>query len=274
MNIMRLALAIPMWFAACGAFGQSPAPAFEVVSIKPVNVAGNPFLQGVLSDLAVCSKPIPNISGNGITMNVASLCGLILFAYDYEDYRISGAPAWMAKADPSIYFEIEAKAPLEGVLDLDRAKEMFRTVLADRFQLKFHHETKDAPVYNLVAAKGGPKLSTQPLPPEGICGDMQARMAAVKLPGRVTGTCVPNMDMEQIVYTLTHLLERPVLDKTGLTGKYAFNMRWSPEGMDPGSDAPPSIFTAIQEQLGLKLEPAKAPLEFIVIDRAERPSTN
>ena len=99
-------------------------------------------------------------------------------------------------------------------------------------------------------------------------------MAAIKLPGRLTGTCFPNMDMQEFAYDLTHILERPVFDRTGLTGKYAFEMRWSPEGTEPGPDTPPSIFTAIQEQLGLKLEPGKAPLEFIVIDRAERPSTN
>lgn len=272
---MRVTLAIPIFPAGGIAFGQpASVPAFEVVSIKPVNLADNPFLRGVLADSVWCGQPIPMISGSRITMKAVSPCGLISFAYDYEEYRISGAPAWMAKADPSIYFEIEAKAAGDGTLNLDRAKEMFRSVLAERFQLRFHHETKDEPVYHLVVAKGGPKLSTKPLPPQGICGDMQARMTATRMPGRITGTCTPNLSMDQLAHNLTHILERPVFDKTGLTGKYAFNMRWSPEGTEPARDAPPAIFTAIQEQLGLKLEPAKDSLEMIVIDRAEPPSKN
>lgn len=258
----------------CAAALNAQAPAFEVASIRPAEFPSDAFFRGFTS-AGTCGRAQMKISGNRVTIAIASLCSLIRLAYDVQDYRITGAPGWMSKNDQSLFYQIEAKAPGDGVLKDGDASAMFRALLAERFQLKLHRETRDLPVYNLVAARTGHKLSTQPLPAVGMCGDMKAKAAALDAtPGPGLIACRPTMTTAQIAEDVTRNVDRPVVDRTGLTGKYAFALRYTPEGKDLGPNAPPSIFTAVQEQLGLKLEPAKEPLEFIVIDRAERPTIN
>jgi uncharacterized protein (TIGR03435 family) len=172
---------------------------------------------------------------------------------------------------------------------------MLQALLQDRFKLTLHRETKELPVYSLVVAKNGPKLQeAKPAEPDGngirgpdgrpAVGGHFVRMARGELNGHSLG-------MADIVRLLTQQLGRTVLDRTGLTGNYDFTLQWTPdEGQPPGfkepaggqgigSSAPrdsswPSIFTAIQEQLGLKLESQRGPVEILVIDHAERPSPN
>jgi uncharacterized protein (TIGR03435 family) len=263
-----------LFAAAC--FGQAAGgPAFEVASIRPMEFPSVEFFRGFAAGGGLCGKPPMTISGNRVAISTVTLCGLIRLAYDIPDYRIAGAPAWMNKVDQSLYYTIQAKAEGEGVLAPDQAKQMLQALIADRFQAKLHRENRDLPVYNLVTAKNGSKLSTEPLPAEGACGDPQARTAALsKNPGPALTSCKPNMTMAQLADNLTRNVDRPVLDKTGLAGTYAFILRWTPEGKEAGPDSPPSMFTAVQEQLGLKLEAVKAPLEFLVIDHAEPPGTN
>jgi uncharacterized protein (TIGR03435 family) len=169
---------------------------------------------------------------------------------------------------------------------------MLQPLLAERFKLKAHTETKQLPVYELIVAKGGPKLK-EATPgdtyangfkgPDGVGRGGMMRMGR----GQLTGQGVP-------ITTLTNLLsqqlQRTVVDKTGLTGKYDLELNWTPEqgegglGPPPGAASPqaepapdatgPSIFTALQEQLGLKLQSTKGPVETLVIDHAEMPSEN
>lgn len=269
---MRLPLALAI-LAGPLIFGQ---PAFDVVSLKPMSFPNGDFARGFLAGAGACSKPPLRITGNRVTIAAATACGLIRVAFDVPDYRISNMPAWMAKPETSDFFQVEARGEGDAVVTDDQAKERLRTLIADRFQFKFHREAKDLPVYHLVAGKNGSKLSTQPLPAEGVCSDSQAAKldAYRKISGQTVTVCKPTMSMAQLADNLSRNVDRPVIDKTGLTGQYAFLLQFTPEGKDIGADAAPSIFTAVQDQLGLRLEPAKDSLDVIVIDRIERPAAN
>jgi uncharacterized protein (TIGR03435 family) len=156
--------------------------------------------------------------------------------------------------------------------------ERLRALLADRFQLVVHKETKDQPIYALVVSKNGAKLKEA----KAVEG---ARQGMSMNRGRLEGFAAP---MEMLGQTLSNVTARPVIDKTGLTAKYDFVLEWTPEagadaraqgfgnGVTEPAPAPggPTIFTALQEQLGLRLESQKGPVPNIVIDRAEKPSEN
>jgi uncharacterized protein (TIGR03435 family) len=253
-------------------------PAYEVASIKP-DKSG--------TDLTMLrTTPV------GIRANNIALRALIAHAYGVEDYQILGAPSWVA----STRFDIEAKvssADTDALHDLspDQRRLMLQPLLAERFQLKVHTEVRNLPLLALVVAKGGPKLQ-EAKPgdtyPNGIKGfDGQGGAGLMHMgPGRLTGQGLP---ISFLARTLSQQLGSTVEDKTGLTGKYDFTLQWTPDrnaspmSPEPGQQGPgaatstdsgPSIFTAIQEQLGLKLESQKGPVEVLVIDHVETPSEN
>jgi len=154
---------------------------------------------------------------------------------------------------------------------------MLRTLLADRFKLAFHHESKVFSIYSLEIVKGGSKLKPSAAP----ATDQPALISTV-YPQRILMPA-RNASMADFVSVMQRaILDRPVVDKTGLTGRYDFNLEWAPDESQFGgevaaapSDAPiPPFFTAIQQQLGLKLEATRGPIEAIVVDHAERPSAN
>jgi uncharacterized protein (TIGR03435 family) len=180
---------------------------------------------------------------------------------------------------------------------------MVQALLADRFKLKATRQTKELPVYALVVAKGGVKMKEAPAPPPNPSGappplptpGSAPRPGMIMMTGRgeVTGTAVPVASIANILSRQPETGGRVVIDKTGLTGNYDWSLKWTPESGGPmgggpggpggpggGDSAPPpdasgpSFFTAIQEQLGLKLESQKAPVEVVVIDHIEEPSAN
>jgi uncharacterized protein (TIGR03435 family) len=240
--------------AAGAAWGQS-TPSFEVASIKQHVFAGGGGRLGM------------SISGSRVTVSIMTLSRLIALAYDVKTYQVSGGPSWAG--DSATTFDIEAKA--EGTPTTDQAHVMLRSLLADRFQLKLRRETKDLPVYDLVIAKNGPKMKESAADAQGS----QSMRGTPAGPRRMTYT---KMTMERFVSGLANDAGRPVIDKTGLTGNYDFTLEYTPDGTPQGNQADaangPSIFTALEEQLGLKLEPSKAPTEILVIDHAEKPSEN
>src|ERR1700730_11933538 len=254
-------------------------PTFDVVSVKPNKSDGNM--------VRIMAKP------DGYAASNLSLKMLVQSAYGIREDLISGAPSW---AD-SARFDIDAKVAGPDVdalqkLSPEQRRLLLQPLLADRFKLKIHTETKQLPVYEIVLAKGGSKLK------EATAGDTYAngtkgpdgvgRGGMMRSgPGQLTAQAVP---MTSLANMLSQQLHRTVLDKTGLTGKYDLELNWTPDqGADPmfkgaeGSQqradaAPdasgPSIFTVLQEQLGLKLQSAKGPVETIVIDHVEMPSEN
>jgi|SRR5208337_1627287 len=263
----------------------APLPSFEVASVKPNRSGDNHFF--------ISFQP-GRFTATGATTEF-----LIEDAYNVKHFQVSGGPSWIN----SERYDVDAKeedSDFEALQKLppDQRGEQIRlrvqSLLADRFKLTFHRETKELPVYALVVAKNGPKLQeakpgdTYPNGMKGLDGRAHAGMMRMGR-GQLTGQAIP---LASLVGMLSQQLGRTVVDKTGLKGNYDFTLQWTPdqsqpamlmgpEGGKPGPDnAPrpessgPSIFTAIQEQLGLKLESQKGPVEILVIDHVERPSEN
>jgi uncharacterized protein (TIGR03435 family) len=250
---------------AAAALGQTQS--FEVASIKP-----HPG-----SEDLVHIQPLP---GGRLIAENFSLRFLMRFAYGVEDYQISGGPDWVA----SDRYDIHAKA--EGdPSGKQMTGPMLQALLEDRFKLKLHRESRQLPVYNLIVAKGGAKLQRAvegacvshsldsppvlagPLPK--FCGFLGIEVDGLKRKLKMDGS-----SMTELAKSLSRgELRRTVLDKTGLTGAFDVQLKWvldAPDGGDPGL----SIFTAIQEQLGLKLESGRGAVDVLVIDHVEKPSAN
>ena len=273
----------PQSRAQSSAPASAPTRTFDVVSIKPNHDRGGPFRFG-------------NDPGRLVAENV-SLKFLLQIAYRVKDAQISGAPAWT----DSDRYNIEAKSD-DSSADMLRklseeeqeaqARLMLQSMLADRFKLALHHEMKELPVYVLVLAKNGSKLHESadtpdaPAPSGPPAPNEPQRRHTLRMngPGNVSAIA-QNLDI--LADVLSHQLGRPVLNQTGLKGNYDFTLKWTPDmahrqmpGGTPGDAAPPpdvsgpSIFTALQEQLGLKLESQKGPEDTLVIDHVERPSEN
>jgi bla regulator protein BlaR1 len=256
----------------CPGFAQLT---FEVASIKPAN----PDSPG---------SQIRLMPGGGLNLTNVPLRGMITLAYDVRDFQVSGGPGWIgterfnvtAKADRATTDSPDDFAKMtddQRKTARDQVAGRLRALLADRFQLVVHRETKEQPIYALVVSKTGAKLKE--------AKEAGARQGMSMNRGRMEGFAAP---MEMLGTILSNTTGRPVVDKTGLTGKYDFVLEWTPEagadaraqGFGDGITSPapapggPTIFTALQEQLGLRLDAQKGPVQIIVIDRVEKPSEN
>jgi uncharacterized protein (TIGR03435 family) len=248
----------------------SPPPPFEVATIKPTK--------------ADVQNSILMFTADGISVTRFNLGKLIREAFNTEDDHIVGLPEWVK----SSRFDIEAKvapedAPKLKNMKFPERKAMVVQLLVDRFGLKYHRETRELPVYELVIAKGGVKM--QAAKEQDPANTRHLMMFGG--PGEIDSTA---MKVENLAHILSSQLGRTVLDKTGLTGNYDFTLKWTPDATEPGAAGPgglpeaadnsgnnsggPTLFTALEEQLGLKLESAKGPEEVIVIDHIEQPSAN
>jgi uncharacterized protein (TIGR03435 family) len=209
-------------------------------------------------------------------------------AFGIDEWQVVGAPKWPF---PTV-FVIEAKGDADAdakmaALPADEQRmeqqHMFQALLADRFKLKTHWETKEGDVYNLVVAKGGPKLGAEgSMPPSAEelknFGDSPVLPLYQKNDGRGLDWIGHACPMNYLVSILTGQFGRPVIDKTGLTGKYDFVLkykgRWDSDRSADDMDPTPPMDRALQEELGLKVEPAKGPTKVLVIDHIEKPSEN
>jgi uncharacterized protein (TIGR03435 family) len=263
-SILLVAGCIALLASAALAQQAAPAPTttkpltFEVATIKPT--ATTDFWRLL---------PTPD----GYTATNVSLFKLIGEAYGIVDPKlISGGPHWIDRDK----FDLEAKfdaASVPGAQNLTHTQRaaMLQPLLADRFHLKLHHETKYLPVFNLVLAKGDPKLQPTPGAPDDM---ISSTCQYTRGPGYAQAA---RCSMNNLVDALRDITGRTVIDKTSLTGLFNYTLRWTPDNAPApaASDTPaPDIFTAIQEQLGLKLEPSTAPLDVLVIDSAEKPTPN
>jgi bla regulator protein blaR1 len=187
------------------------------------------------------------------------LINLIAFAYNVRLYQISGAPSWVSSFENG--YEIDAKARVG--ISIDESRLMLQSLLADRTKLKLRSEQKDFAVYELGVGKNGSKLrAAEPPGP----GDRSGTF------GRVGVLIGMKTSMEELAAVLSMRLDRPVLNRTGIDGHFDFNFEYAPDNQ-PDSAAP-SIFTALQEQIGLQLGPARRPVEILTIERIEKPSEN
>jgi uncharacterized protein (TIGR03435 family) len=241
---MRI-LAFALLSVAAAAQTDQPARVeFEAASIKP----GDPTSPG----MSMQTTP------GGLEMHNTNLRNLVLNAFHLNQYQLAGGPKWMDTAK----FDVVARYPAGG--SHGRQGEMMQTLLKDRFQLEFHRETRTVPAFALVVASGGHHL-------QEASEDDKQKGHASSGPRKMEGFAMP---MSSLVSMLMGPAGAPVVDRTGLTGQYNFTVEYSPEGTPPELEKFPPFLVAVQQQLGLKLEAIKTPLEILVIDRAEKPSEN
>jgi uncharacterized protein (TIGR03435 family) len=238
-------------------------PTFEVATIKP----GTPDRPGKLFTVR---------GRHFITVNT-NVNDLIAFAYGLHAKQIIGAPDWFGTS----LFDIDAVPDAEGRPNQKQTQVMVQKLLADRFQMKFHHDKKELSVYTISVGAGGPKMTKSTANPNDLGGFMFRGLGDL---------VVRNLSMAEFAtWMQSGVMDKPVVDQTGLTDKYDFTLKWTPDDSQfaqfrgtgaappkPTDDpnAPPALYTAIQEQLGLKMGPGKAPDDVMVIDQAEKPSAN
>lgn len=239
-----------------------PQQAFEVATIKPVEHRQN------------SSRFIKLEGTNRFVVKDYNLKLLIAAAYNMNPRTISGGPSWVE----SDYYDILALMPGQALPSRDEQMAMLRKLLADRFRLTFHREQKVFSIYALEIAKDGPKLkkTTRGINDPSSVGPGIVYPQKIVMPAR-------NATMNDFAWLLQRaVLDRPVVDMTGLTGRYDFSLEWAPDETQFGGELPassseaqsPPLFEALQQQLGLKLEARKGPVSAIVIDSIERPSPN
>jgi uncharacterized protein (TIGR03435 family) len=206
-----------------------------------------------------------------------NLNDLLAFAYGVHTKQIIGAPDWSG----TDRFDIDIAADMPGRPGISQMRELLKKLLTDRFELKVHNESRDLSVYAITVAPGGPKLTATKANPTDLPNFIFRGLGDL---------FVTNMTIKDVADGFqTAVMDRPVVDHTGLTGRYDFALKWTPDDSQfaqfrnggpaqpaagDNSDAPPSLYTALQEDLGLKMEATKAPDDVIVIDHVEKPSPN
>ena len=225
----------------------------EVASIKAVE-RDNPRR-------APCLLPSFERTGTRIYTPFSQVCGLVRFAYDLADYQVVGIPN-NSTVGPSHFFEVNVRVTGVDVASREEARLVVRELLTDRFKLRTHFESREMPIYVLGTTAGGPRMTS--------CSDPKA--ASGYMPGRII-SCEPPLPIPRLLQFLSTETGRPVFDKTGLAAR-TFELRWLPNQAKPEADSPPDLFTAIQEQLGLKLEPSRGPVDTLIVDAVEPPSLN
>jgi uncharacterized protein (TIGR03435 family) len=226
-------------------------PSFAVATIKPHD-PNFPRRQGW------------SVIGDRFIIENQTVASMMMYVYSIDPHQIVGGPDWADKAA----YDVEGIPDSPGKPNLHQQQEMIEKLLADRFQLKFHSEKRDLPVYAIHVAKGGPKLTPAAYPDRGSGQRANGH-------GTETTVLMSSATMADFVLDMQFFLDRPLVDQTGLTGKYDITLRYTHDeanATDP--DAPPGLFTAIQEQLGLKLDAVKAPTDVYVIDHVEQASPN
>jgi uncharacterized protein (TIGR03435 family) len=265
--------------AMAGAFAMTVPVAFGLVQARQIHAPApsgdaKTFAYEVVS--IRISKPSNTSSWNptddGFVMSGIDARSLVMSAYDLiADDQVAGLPAWTDsdRFDIQAKMETGASEALKKLPQKERDRQrglMLQAVLEERFHLKIRRETREIPVYVLVLVKGGARLKETPAStPMGytVNGGSDGQV----LNGH-------GIEIKQLASSLSGTVGRLIVDKTGLSGKYDMDLKWSSEDNPGSADSSPSIFTALQEQLGLKLESTKAPVETIVVEHIDKPSDN
>lgn len=207
-------------------------------------------------------------SGPRLNAECETVLGLIMYAYNLKNFQVSRTPL-LALGDA--FYDIVAKAEGDVAPTKAEFRQMLQLLLADRFKLTVHREMQEMPVYALVVGKNGLKFKESA--PDA------SPMGHYHWTGRNNEDTIPKASMDDVVNAIANsMLDRPVLDKTGLTGTYDIKLTYTPDRKSNRESEPDlsdiSIFTAVQDQLGLKLEAQKAKVQILVVDRVEKPSEN
>lgn len=227
-------------------------PVFEVATIKPSepNDPSDGF----------------HTRGRHIFIENQTVNKLVAFAYGMNGKQIAGGPEWLG----TDRFDIDGVPDAEGTPSLKQEQGMVKKLLAERFKLTTHEEKRELSVYAITVGKNGPKLTKS-------AGDLIGMPSQdADQHGTELDMKFKNMSMADFGFCMQFFVDRPIVDQTGLAGQYDFNLKWTFDETEASNNpnAAPGLFTAVQEQLGLKLEAVKAPADVIVIDKVERPSAN
>jgi uncharacterized protein (TIGR03435 family) len=259
------------------AAAQSARPAFEVASVK--------------ENTSVSDRGGPGSTPGRFRVTNSPLRFILLDAFHVMDHQLIGAPEWTGSAR----YDINATYQVDAIRSEDDTRAMLQTLLADRFALKTHRETRELPIYSLVMARKDAALGPQLVRSSIDCDQwiaekrpqMGAGSASPVAPGGKRPVCLilttrrfitaGTRTMRDLLGPLQAMTGRPVVDRTGLTGAFDFDLQWTSGpvapagGAAPPPDDGPSIFVALQEQLGLRLEPGRAPFDVVVVDSVQRP---
>jgi uncharacterized protein (TIGR03435 family) len=224
-------------------------PSFEVATIKPSRPDD--------------TKGGFQVGGHRLLIQNQSVNDLLSFAYAIHQKQIVDGPSWLETQK----FDIVGQADVEGYANLRQIQEMLQKLLQSRFNLKFHREKRELLIYAITVAKGGPKLIKHTETSNGLPTQSGSPSSG--------GRRFTNNSMSDFALGMQSFLDRPVVDQTALLGRYDFVLSWTPDDSSTdSSNSAPALFTAIQEQLGLKLEPVKGPVDVYVIDRVGKPTEN
>ncbi len=235
-------------------------PVFEVATIKPSkpDTPGKGFL----------------VDGRSFKTTNTTLVDLLTFAYSVQQKQIIGGPAWTTDEK----YDLLAQPDIDGQPNQEQLRGMVKKLLEERFALKMHTEKKELPAFALTVAKGGEKMAKSDGDPKGLPGLFFQGLGILT---------VRNASMQNFANLMqSAVLDRPVVDKTGLTGRYDFMLKWAPDDSQFGgmgikyqpptdaANAPPDLFKAVQEQMGVRLDAVKTQVEVLVLDHVEKPSNN
>jgi uncharacterized protein (TIGR03435 family) len=227
-------------------------PGWEVATVKPSDPSDNG------------SQRI-HLRGRHVTLLNTTVEQFLLLGYGVQKVQVLRAPGWATTER----WNVEGLAGVEGEPSLRQLQGMIQKILKERFGLVLHHEQREMTVYLLTETKGGSKMTVNASDPNGWMDQQNGGSDGQHI------EILKNASMAELAQILQFHLDRPVVDQTGLKGRYDFKLQWTTDDTrEPARDAPPGLFTAIQEQIGLKLAPAKAPADVLVIDTVEKPGEN
>jgi uncharacterized protein (TIGR03435 family) len=275
MTVLTLPVVVGVMSPVGQVRGES-APRFEVASIKLNTTTTTPLNVAFLRTTGAGNAKNGRFWMLG-DIGATPLSVLIQLAYNVNDFQLDGGPTWVR----SDRYEVNARA--EGPATFEQMLPMLQSLLADRFKLTLRRETRQLPVYNLMPAKDGLKIAATKegscvTPEQAVpfgplsCGGVRKQLGPQRQVFEVAG-----IPMAKLIELLSDEVGRVVVDKTAFTDRFSFRLEFAPVGglqIAPSDSSAPSLFAALQEQLGLKLEPARGPVEVLVIESVERPTPN
>jgi uncharacterized protein (TIGR03435 family) len=255
-------VAAVLTFAAAISLAQTPAPAVPATADAHLSFAAATIKPHDPNDPCGGCAGF-NAEGDRIKIHNKSVSSMMQVAYAINPRQIVGAPDWCFNKT----FDIVGTTDTQGELTGPQFQALLQNLLSDRFGLKFHHDKRDLPVYAIQIAKGGPKFKS--------AGPSEQPDSDDNRNGQDETISLISTSLNDFTMRMQLFVDRPVVDQTRLTGKYDFALHYTvDETRTSDPNAPPALFTAIQQQLGLKLQPTKAPVDVFVIDHVEQPSAN
>jgi uncharacterized protein (TIGR03435 family) len=227
-------------------------PDWEVATVKPSD-PNDPRGQRI------------NLRGRHVLLLGTTLQEFLLLGYGVQQSQLMGEPEW-AKTQ---HWDVDGVPDVDGTPSLKQLQGMMRKILTERFGLVLHHEQRELPVFALTTMKSGAKLIANTSDPNGWFDQQNSENSGRHIEN------LKNASMADLMLILQFHVDRPIVDQTGLKGRYDFKLQWTKDDAQAtAADAPPGLFQAIQDQIGLKLERVKAPADVLVIDKVQRPDSN